>query len=58
MMTSTGKPKIGSGIFGVKNRELYRILDLQTKFMKSLNLNLKKLDNYGLTKNTDLMDLL
>ena len=58
MTTATGKPKIGAGIFGVKNRELYRVLDLQTKFMKSLSLNLKKLDNYNITKNNDLMDLL
>jgi serine/threonine protein kinase len=46
MMTAAGKPKIGQGIFAVKNREPSRIISEQKKFMKNMILNLKKLDNY------------
>ena len=57
-MTAAGKPKIGQGIFAVKNREPGRIINEQKKFMKSMTLNLKKLDNYSLCKIPELMDLL
>jgi len=51
MCTTTGKPKVGQGIFGVKGRELPKIIDAQSKFMKSLSLKLKQMDNYGIYKN-------
>jgi len=58
MRTASGAPKVGSGIFGNKNRELSKILDLQTKFMKNMKLNLKKYDCYNMTKQDELLDLL
>ena len=55
--TATNKPKIGQGIFAVKNREPLRIIGAQKKFMKDLQSSLKKLDNYSLCKAADLIDL-
>jgi len=59
MMTVQKKPKVGAGVFGVKGRDLPKILNAQTNFMKGMNLNIKKLDNYLIYKgNTDLINLL
>lgn len=58
MQLSSGKPKVGQGIFGVRNRDPVKIIEAQQKLMKNLSLNMKKLDNYQLTKIPEFMDLL
>jgi serine/threonine protein kinase len=57
--TVNGKPKVGVGAFGAKGRDLAKIFDQQTKWMKNLSLNLKKQDGYLLYKSdNDLIDLI
>ena len=55
LVTALDKPKVGAGVFGVKNRELNKILETQTKFMKSMSLNIKKMDTYNIAKKQPLL---
>ena len=58
MTTAHGKPKVGQGLFGCKDRECSDIIHLQKKLLSNLERDLAKLDNYGMTKTEGFMDLL
>jgi hypothetical protein len=56
---TSGKVRISEGMFTIRNkkRNIQMIIDLQYKLIKNTILNLKKVDNYQLTKNQALLDL-
>mmetsp|Transcript_34711 Transcript_34711/g.53267 ORF Transcript_34711/g.53267 Transcript_34711/m.53267 type:complete len:108 (+) Transcript_34711:3564-3887(+) len=56
--TVINKPKVNQGVFSIKNRDVARIGELQKKYVKSIQANLKKNDVYGLAKHEGLLDLI